>query len=142
MLRIIIALWTATELRTGEETEAMKYVKQPTNQTCGQACIAMIKGKTVEEVIAELDTDKGLPPEQLIAAMEKLGIRHDEDFTAVSRRTPMPEGMALLLVQTNYGYSHWTIWMDGRIYDPKFGIFNGEYPHGKMVQYMRVYPEG
>ena len=31
----------------------MKLIMQPTPETCGQACIAMIAEKTIEEVIKE-----------------------------------------------------------------------------------------
>ncbi len=29
----------------------MKLIKQPTSETCGQACIAMITGKDIEQVL-------------------------------------------------------------------------------------------
>lgn len=35
----------------------MKLMMQPTFSTCGQACIAMIAGKNVEEVIRDMKTD-------------------------------------------------------------------------------------
>ena len=35
----------------------MKLIMQPTFSTCGQACIAMIAGKSVEEVIRDMKTD-------------------------------------------------------------------------------------
>ena len=34
----------------------MKLIMQPTPETCGQACIAMIAEKTVEEVIKDMKT--------------------------------------------------------------------------------------
>ena len=35
----------------------MKLMMQPAFSTCGQACIAMIVGKNVEEVIRDMKTD-------------------------------------------------------------------------------------
>ena len=35
----------------------MELVIQPTCFTCGQACIAMIAGKSVDEVIKDMKTD-------------------------------------------------------------------------------------
>ena len=35
----------------------MELIMQPTFLTCGQACIAMIAGKSVEEVIRDMKTD-------------------------------------------------------------------------------------
>ena len=35
----------------------MELIKQPTSTTCGQACIAMIAGKSVEQVMKDMKTD-------------------------------------------------------------------------------------
>ena len=35
----------------------MELMMQPAFSTCGQACIAMIAGKSVEEVIRDMKTD-------------------------------------------------------------------------------------
>lgn len=35
------------------------YIKQPTEYLCGQACVAMLVGATVEEVVAVMKNDKG-----------------------------------------------------------------------------------
>ena len=34
----------------------MELVLHPTSETCGQACISMITGKTIEEVIKDMKT--------------------------------------------------------------------------------------
>ena len=34
----------------------MELVLQPTSETCGQACISMITGKDIEEVIKDMKT--------------------------------------------------------------------------------------
>lgn len=36
----------------------MDLIMQPTFSTCGQACIAMIAGKSVEEVIKDMKTNE------------------------------------------------------------------------------------
>lgn len=35
----------------------MELIKQPTFETCGQACISMITGKDIAEVIKDMKTD-------------------------------------------------------------------------------------
>ena len=37
----------------------MELIMQPTSTTCGQACIAMITGKSIEEVIQTMRTEIG-----------------------------------------------------------------------------------
>ncbi len=38
------------------EEKKMELVLQPTSETCGQACIAMITGKDIAEVIKDMKT--------------------------------------------------------------------------------------
>ena len=44
----------------------MELIMQPTFLTCGQACVAMIAGKSVEEVIKDMKTDGATSIGQLI----------------------------------------------------------------------------
>ena len=44
----------------------MKLIMQPAFSTCGQACIAMIAGKNVEEVIRDMKTNGATSIDQLI----------------------------------------------------------------------------
>ncbi len=54
----------------------MKLVMQPTETACGQACIAMISGKGIEEVIKDMKTDGPTSIGQLIDALDFYGIKH------------------------------------------------------------------
>ena len=50
----------------------MKLIMQPVFSTCGQACIAMIAGKNVEEVIRDMKTDGATSIGQLIEIFDCL----------------------------------------------------------------------
>lgn len=54
----------------------MELMMQPNFSTCGQACIAMIAGKSVEEVIKDMKTDGATSIGQLIEILDVYGIRH------------------------------------------------------------------
>lgn len=56
----------------------MELIMQPTCFTCGQACIAMIAGKSVDEVIKDMKTDGATSIGQLIEILDFYGIRHAE----------------------------------------------------------------
>ena len=56
----------------------MELIMQPTCFTCGQACIAMIAGKSVDEVIIDMKTDGATSIGQLIEILDFYGIRHAE----------------------------------------------------------------
>lgn len=52
----------------------MELIMQPTYFTCGQACIAMIAGKSVDEVIKDMKTDKATSIGQLIEILDFYGL--------------------------------------------------------------------
>ena len=107
----------------------MKLIMQPTDTTCGQACIAMIAGKEVQEVIRDMKTDGPTSIGQLIEILDFYGIGHAEKNTRISKKNPVPYEYSILTVHTNAGYTHWTLLFDGKYYDPEFGLVECEYTY-------------
>ena len=117
----------------------MKLIMQSTPETCGQACIAMIAGKTVEDVIKDMKTSGPTSIGQLIEALDFYGIKHAERNTRISKKNPVPHEFSILTVHTNNGYTHWTLLYDGKYYDPEFGLIEGEYTYGKITSFLGIY---
>ena len=61
----------------------MKLVLQPTSETCGQACIAMITGKEIAEVIKDMKTSGYTSIGQLIEILDFYGIKHADKNTRI-----------------------------------------------------------
>ena len=68
----------------------MDLVKQPTTETCGQACIAMITGKPIEEVIRDMRTSGPTSIGQLIEILDRYGVKHADRNTRISKKNPSP----------------------------------------------------
>lgn len=117
----------------------MELVLQPTFETCGQACIAMITGKTVEEVIRDMKTNRSTSIGQLIDILDFYGVKHAEKNTRISKKNPTPYEYSILTVRTNEGYTHWVLLYDNKYYDPEFGLIDGEYTYGKITSFLRIY---
>lgn len=117
----------------------MKLVMQPTPETCGQACIAMITGKSIEDVIHDMKTSGPTSIGQLIDILDAYGVKHGEKNTRISKKNPAPHEFSILTVHTNKGYTHWTLLYDGKYYDPEFGLIEGAYPHGKITSFLGIY---
>lgn len=66
----------------------MKLVMQPTSETCGQACIAMITGKDIEEVIKDMKTGGPVSIGQLIEILDFYGVKHAKKIPAFQKRIP------------------------------------------------------
>ena len=119
----------------------MKLIIQPTAFTCGQACIAMITGKSIEEVIKDMKTDGATSIGQLIEILDAYGIGHAERNKRISKKNPVPYKYSILTVHTDGGYTHWTLLYDGKYYDPEFGLIEGDYTHGKITSFLEIYAE-
>lgn len=68
----------------------MELIIQPTCFTCGQACIAMITGKSVEEVIKDMKADRATSIGQLIQILDFYGVRHAEKNKRISKKILFP----------------------------------------------------
>lgn len=119
----------------------MELIMQPTFLTCGQACIAMIAGKSVEEVIKDMKTDTATSIGQLIEILDFYGIRHAERNKRISKKNPVPYERSILTVHMNAGYTHWVLLYDNKYYDPEFGLIKGEYTHGKITSFLEIYTD-
>ena len=117
----------------------MKLVLQPTNTTCGQACIAMIAGREIEDVIRVMKTDEPTSIGQLMEALDSFQVKHAEKNIRISKKNPVPYGYSILTVHTDAGYTHWTLLYDGKFYDPEFGMIDGDYTHGKITSFLAIY---
>lgn len=117
----------------------MELVMQPTPETCGQACIAMITGRDIQEVIRDMKTSGPTSIGQLIEILDFYGVKHAEKNTRISKKNPEPYEYSILTVHTNSGYTHWALLSGNRYYDPEFGIIDGEYTHGRITSFLGIY---
>lgn len=117
----------------------MELVMQPTPETCGQACIAMITGRDIQEVIRDMKTSGPTSIGQLIEILDFYGVKHAEKNTRISKKNPEPYEYSILTVHTNSGYIHWALLSGNRYYDPEFGIIDGEYTHGRITSFLGIY---
>lgn len=117
----------------------MELIRQPTFETCGQACIAMITGRDIHDVIRDMKTTGPTSIGQLIDILDKYEVRHAEKNTRISKKNPSPYPYSILTVHTDGGYTHWVLFRDGKYYDPEFGLIEGEYPHGKITSFLGIY---
>lgn len=117
----------------------MELIMQTTGSTCGQACIAMIAKKDIEEVIGDMKTDGPTSIGQLTEILDLYGIKHAERNKRISKKNPVPFEYSILTVHTNAGYTHWVLFHNNKYYDPEFGLIEGEYPHGKITSFLEIY---
>jgi hypothetical protein len=85
----------------------MELVLQPTFSTCGQACIAMITGRDIKEVIKDMKTGGPTSIGQLIEALDFYGVGHAVKNVRISKKNPIQSDYSILTLHMDAGYTHW-----------------------------------
>lgn len=99
----------------------MQLVRQGRNQ-CGQACVAMVLGVSLEKAVM-LVGRKGLTSTRhLVQAIRSVGGSCGSHLVRMAKGRELPE-TAILLFNHPSGRSHWVVWHRKKFYDPHAGIF-------------------
>lgn len=117
--------------------KSIKYLKQPTEYLCGQACVAMLANVTVEEVISVMQNDKGTGKKDIEKALNHYGIPQAKTMTKVDNSSVLPRVCILKVLLP--GYSHWILYYDGKYYDSEFGLMEELYPKARIQSYLEIY---
>ena len=117
----------------------MELIKQINFATCGQACIAMIAKKDINQVIKDMKTDGPTSIGQLYEILDYYKIKRAEKNVRISKKNPVPYQCSILTAHMNEGYTHWTVFYEGKYFDPEFGIIEGDYTHGKITSFLGIY---
>ncbi len=115
----------------------MHIVIQPNFSTCGQACIAMITGKDINEVIKDMKTSGPTSIGQLIEILDYYGYRHAPKNVRISKKNPVQSDYSILTVHMNAGYTHWVLYYEGKFYCPEHGVLD-EYTAGRITSFLAI----
>lgn len=119
------------------EIDGIEIIHQPHDGLCGQSCIAMLAGISLEETInvmhcSEWQATMG----KMIEALDYFGIGHDEQIIyTVGRAATLPK--CCIIMEKMGRYSHYLIHYDGKFYDSSSGILT-EYDLSKMMGYLGI----
>ncbi len=102
--------------------ENVTYLKEPTDLQCGQAVLAMLSGKTVEEIVELVGTDRETDLKQMFSCLDCYGIKYDRRRKQTESKNDLPE-IALLSLETPRCW-HWSLYFNGIFYDPEHGIMD------------------
>ncbi len=115
----------------------INYIKQPTEYLCGQACVAMLAGVTVEEVVSVMKNDKGTGKKDIEAALNHYGIKQAKTMTKADNASVLPKACILKVLLPKY--AHWILYYDGRYYDPEFGLTDTLYQKARIQSYLEIF---
>lgn len=112
-----------------------EYIHEPTDLQCGQAVLAMLSGKTVDEIIAIVGTDRETTLKQMFDALTALEIAFEPERIAVNQKSELPK-IAVLSLETPRCW-HWSLYFDGTFYDPEHGVMD-DFPVANRKYYWKI----
>ena len=117
--------------------DRMQVILQKQDGLCGQACVAMLAGLSIEEVRAVTGWEEWQATMcRMIAALDYFGIGHSDTIVYTQgKRVELPK--CCILMEKMGRYCHYLVEFDGRYYDPNLGELE-EYDRNKIQGYLEV----
>ena len=134
-----IAVGKISQIQEDEGLKEIHYIQQPTEYLCGQACVAMIAGVSVDDVIRVMNNDQSTGKKDIEWALDHYGIRQAKTMTKANSDTPLPPVCILKVLLPRY--SHWVFIYHGKYYDPEFGLMDELYCKAKIQSYLELFTD-
>ena len=117
----------------------MKLVRQPEKSNCcGQACVAMLAGITLEESMDVFGTRGTTSTKDVVNALRELGISCGNELVRIKKKEKAPTCMVVLHF-ADVKFTHWAVYHHGLYFDPACGIL-AEYQEGiRETSFLPVY---
>ena len=117
--------------------DGVELVTQPWDGLCGQACIAMIAGTTLDEACDIMKCREWQANmSKMIATLEYLGIRHGDKISyTLGKSVELPK--CAIIMERMGRYSHYLVQFEGKYYEPNQGVLS-EFDLSKMVGYLEI----
>lgn len=116
----------------------VKYIHEPTDLQCGQAVLAMLLGKTPEEICNFLQNDRETTLREMQLVLETNGVRFSRERRQAFIKADLPK-FALLSLETPRCW-HWSLFADGVFYDPEHGVLD-DFPTSNRRFFWEIFVE-
>lgn len=116
-------------------TKKPTYIHEPTPLQCGQAVLAMLTDRTVDEIVKIVGTDRETTLKQMFSALEYYGIDFSKERHPVNKKEDLPK-ICFLSLETPHCW-HWSLYFDGVFYDPEYGILS-DFPPSARRYYFKI----
>ena len=112
-----------------------QYIHEPTPLQCGQAVLAMLSGKTVDEVVSLVGTERETKLCDMILFLKSEGISVENRRVQVSDKSELPE-ICILSLETPRCW-HWSLYFKGKFLDPEHGVLD-DFPQSNRKYYWKI----
>ena len=114
--------------------DSMEVIIQPEDGLCGQACVAMLAGVTIADVIRVMDCREWQGTMgRMISALNYYGIDHADIITYTEGADCVLPKCSIMMERMGR-FCHYLVGYDGKFYDPNLGVME-EYDMSKLLGY-------
>ncbi len=118
--------------------ENIKHIFEPTPLQCGQAVLAMVTGKAVDEVVSFLQNEKETTLKEMVSFLEINGFWVSKERKPVESKSELPK-ICFLSLETPKCW-HWSLYAKGTFYDPEHGVLE-DFPKAERKYYWEIKPD-
>ena len=117
--------------------DSIDVIKLEEDGLCGQACVAMLAGVTIAEVISVMDCREWQATMgRVISALNYYGIDHTDIINYTEGRDTVLPKCAILMERMGR-FCHYLVYFDGKYYDSHAGVIT-EYDMSKLLGYLEI----
>ena len=117
--------------------DSVDVIIQPEDGLCGQACVAMLAGVTIAEVMSVMDCREWQATMgRIISALNYYGIDHNDIIVYTEGRDAVLPKCCVMMERMGR-FSHYLIHFDGKYYDSNLGVLE-EYDMSKLLGYLEI----
>ncbi len=119
------------------KVDSMKLITQPNDGLCGQTCIAMLAGVTLDEACEIMHCrDWQASMGKMVDTLDYLGLAHSDTIVYTGgEKTDLPK--CAILMEKMGRYSHYLVIFDGTFFDPTEGIID-DFDMNNLVGYLKI----
>lgn len=126
---------TSNPIRT---IDNMAVVKQPHDGLCGQSCVAMLAGITLDEAIETMQCGEWQATmDKIVTALNYFGIDHTEEIIYTNGKPDVTLPKCCVIMEKMGRFSHYLVYFDGKGYDSNLGVVEN-YDMTKIKGYLEI----
>lgn len=116
--------------------ESIIYLKQPTSGYCGQTCIAMLAGISVDEVVKIMKSTKWQASiSKVLETLDYFGFSYKKPVYTHGKKVKFPK--CCITNIKSCMKNHLLVYFDGIFYDPTTGVTN-DYRYEDIISYIEI----
>jgi hypothetical protein len=116
--------------------DSINFLQQPVNGSCGQTCVAMLAGISVEDVLKIMKSTKWQASmSKVLETLDYLGITYNKAVYSRGQEFDFPK--CCIINARGDEKSHLLVCFDGVFYDPVYGIMH-DYQYQDIISYIEI----